>query len=122
MKKHLKYLLSLLLVFGLTVNDGILYSQSNSAEYYQFSNVIFSSETTTKGSKVYVFNPVSSQKTSFPVLLTFLEFKEISTLQIRVLLKIQTLLYQKVRSNTALYIFINEIITSRNYFESLYIA
>ncbi len=122
MKKHLKYLLSLLLVFGLTVNDGILYSQSNSAEYYQFSNVIFSSETTTKGSKVYLFNQVSPQKTSFPVLLTFLEFKAINTLQIRVIQKIQTLLYQKIRSITSQYIFVNEIIFSKNSSESLYIA
>jgi len=104
------------------INDGILYSQSNSVDYYQFSNVILPRETKTKGSKVYVFNPVSPKKNLFPVLLAFLEFKAIDTLQIRVLLKKQTLLYQKVCSVNAQYIFINELITSKNFSESLYTA
>jgi hypothetical protein len=105
------------------VNDGTLDSQSNSADYYQFSNVIPRRELNSKGSKLYVFNQInSSEKTSFLFQLAYLQFQDIFSLQIPVLLKLQTLLYQKVSSFASQYIFINEMITSRNSYKSLYIA
>jgi hypothetical protein len=123
LKKHLKYLISLFLVFGLMVIDCDLYSQSNSAAYYQFSNVILRKESNNKVAKLYVFNQAhSSGKTSFPILLAYLQFQDSYSLQIQILFKIRTLLYQEVRSITAQYIFINEMIISRNAFISLYIA
>lgn len=123
MAKYLKYLLSLFLAFGLMVNDGALDSPSNSADYYQFSNVILRRELNLKGSKLYVFHQInSSEKTAFLFQLAYLQFQDIFSLQIPVLLKLQTQLYQKVRSFTSQYIFINEMITSRNSYKSLYTA
>lgn len=123
MAKYLKYLLSLFLAFGLMVNDGTLNSPSNSAYYYQFSNVILRRELNYKGSKLYVFHQVNSaEKTAFLFQLAFLQFQDVFSLQIPVLLKLQTLLYQKVRSFASQYIFINEMITSRNSYKSLYTA
>ena len=123
MKKYLKYLISLFLAFGLMVNDGALNSQSNSADYYQFSNVILRRELNYKGSKLYVFNQINpSEKKSFLFHLAYLQFQDVFSLQIPVLLKLQTLLYQKVRSFASQYIFINEMITSRNSYKSLYTA
>ena len=123
MTKHLKYLISLFLAFGLMVNDGTLNSSSNSADYYQFSNAILRSEFNYKGSKLYAFNKInSSEKTPFLFQLAFLQFKDVYGLQIKALLKLQTLLYQKVSSFTAQHIFINEMITSRNSYKSLYTA
>lgn len=105
------------------VNDGTLNSSSNSAAYYQFSNAILRSELNYKGSKLYAFNQInSSEKTPFLFQLAFLQFKDIYGLQIKALLKLQTLLYQKVSSFTAQHIFINEMITSRNSSKSLYKA
>lgn len=105
------------------VNDCALYSQSNSVDYYQFSNVILSSESINKDSELYVFGQVNSPKrTSFPILFACLEFQDIYSFQIRVLLKTRTLLYQEVSSITDQSIFINEMITSRNSYKSLYIA
>ncbi|MDI5948903.1 hypothetical protein [Flavobacterium yafengii] len=123
MTKYLKYLLSLFLAFGLMVNDGALDSPSNSADYYQFSNVILRRELNSKDSKLYVFHQVNSaKKTAFLFQLAYLQFQDIFSLQIPVLLKSQTLLYQKVRSFASQYIFINEMITSRNSYKSLYTA
>ncbi|MFV8332672.1 hypothetical protein [Flavobacterium sp. GSP14] len=123
MTKHLKYLISLFLAFGLIVNDGTLNYPSNSADYYQFSNAILRSELNYKGSKLYAFNKInSSEKTPFLFQLAFLQFKDVYGLQIKALLKLQTLLYQNVSSFTAQHIFINEMITSRNSSKSLYKA
>ncbi|RTZ02763.1 hypothetical protein EKM02_01555 [Flavobacterium sp. RSP49] len=58
MTKNLKYLIFLFLAFGLMVNDGALDSQSNSADYYQFSNVILRRELNCKRSKLYVFHQI----------------------------------------------------------------
>ena len=123
MKKYLKYLISLFLVFGQMVNDCDLYSQSDSVDYYQFSNVISRSESINRDSELYVFGQVNSpKKTSFPILFACLEFQDIHSFQIPVLLKTRTLLYQEVSSITTQSIFINEMITSRNSYKSLYIV
>lgn len=123
MKKYLKYLISLFLVFGQMVNDCDLYSQSDSVDYYQFSNVISRSESINRDSELYVFGQVNSpKKTSFPILFACLEFQDIHSFQIPVLLKKRTLLYQEVSSITTQSIFINEMITSRNSYKSLYIV
>ncbi len=123
MTKYLKYLLSLFLAFGLMANDGTLDSQSNSVEYYQFSSVILRRELNYKGSKLYMFNPINSvEKTSFLFQLAYLQFQDSYSLQIPVLLQLQTLLYQKVSSFAMQHIFINEMITSRNSYKSLYTA
>lgn len=123
MKKHIKYLISLFLVFGLVANDCTLYSQSNSADYYQFSNVILRTELNTRGAELYVFDQVNSFKnTTFPILFSYLQFKDFFGLQVKVLLKTQTLLYQEVSSIMSYNIFINELITSKNSCKSLYIA
>jgi hypothetical protein len=121
--KYSKYLISLFLVFSLMVNDCTIDSRSNSVDYYQYSNVILSRELNYRDSKLYVFNESSSSKvTSFLILLAYLSFKDVYSLQIRVLLKLRTLLYQKVRSFVAQHLFINEMIASKNFCKSLYIA
>ncbi|WP_124019522.1 hypothetical protein [Flavobacterium laiguense] len=123
MIKYSKYLISLFLVFSLMVNDCTIDSQSNSVDYYQYSNVILRRELDYVDFKLYVFNQFnSSKKASFPILLTYLEFAAVYSLQIRVLLKSRTLLYQKVSSFVAQQLFINEMIASNNSCESLYIA
>jgi hypothetical protein len=105
------------------VNDGALNSPSNSADYYQFSNVILRRELNYKGSKLYAFNQINPvEKTPFLFQLAFLQFQDIYSLQIPVVLKLQTLLYQKVSLFAMQHIFINEMITSRNSYKSLYTA
>jgi hypothetical protein len=125
--KYSKYLISLFLVFSLTVNDCTTdsrsNSRSNSVDYYQYSNIILSRELNYTDSKLYVFNQFNSSKNaSFPFLLTYVNFKDVYSLEIQVLLKLRTLLYQKVSSFVAQHIFVNEMIASKNSCNSLYIA
>ena len=123
MKKNIKYLLSLFLVFGLVVTDCSLYSQSNSADYYQFSNVILRTELNRKDCELYVFKQVNqSKKITFPILFAHLKFKDFYSLQVKVLFKTQTKLYQEVSSIMSQNIFVNELITSKKSYKSLYIA
>jgi hypothetical protein len=121
--KYLKYLISLFLAFGLMANDGVLDSRSNSADYYQFSNAIACRQLGYSRSKLYVFNQTNaSEKTAFPILITYLQFAVIYSLQIKVLVKLRAQFYQKVSSFIMHRLFINEMITSRNSLNSLYIA
>ena len=105
------------------VNDCDLYSQSNSVDYYQFSNVILRGESNNNSFPLYQFDLVnSSNTTSSPILFACLKFKDIYSLQILVLLKTQKLLHQEVSSTISQYIFINEMITSIITYKNLYIA
>ena len=105
------------------VNDGTLDYPSNSADYYQFSNVIRRAELNYKRSKLYVFHQVNlPEKTLFLFQLAFLQFQDRYSLQIPILVKLQTLLHQKVRLFAMQHIFINEMIISQNPFKSLYTA
>lgn len=105
------------------VNDGTFDIPSYSADYYQFSNVISRGELNYKRSKIYVSHQIKlSEKTSFLFQFTFLQFRDKYRLQIPILLKVQTLLHQKVRLFAMQHIFINEMVTFRNSFKNLYTA
>lgn len=120
--KQLKYLIALFLAFGLMVNDGTLETRSNAVEYYQFSNAIVSSEWKTSSSKLYIFNQATAVKTAISIPFTYLQFVAIYSLQIKVLVKLRAQLYQKASSFIMQHHFLNEIITSTNSLNSLYIA
>lgn len=103
--------------------DGILDSQSKSADYYQSSCVILKTELDFRNSRLYTFSQfVSRIKSSFLIPVKFLEFSVVFSLQIRVFQKGQTLLHQKINSFIRQSVFVNEIITSNNNRKSLYNA
>lgn len=105
------------------VNDGVLNSQSNSAEYYQVSYVKTRNEFSQKDSKSYQFKQKpSSEKIVTSILFTHLKFKDLYTLQTQVLLKLRIVLYQNISIVKAQHTFLSKIITSSNNFSNLYIA
>lgn len=104
------------------VNDGALETRSNQVEYYQFSNAIFSIEWKISRSKLYVYNQATVVKTVISILFTYLQFAAIYNLQIKLLVKLRAQLYQKASSFIIQHLFINEMITSTNSLNSLYIA
>ena len=110
--KHLKYLIVLFLAFGLMVNDGTLESQSNSVEYYQFSNEIISNEWSFSRYKLYAFNQINAVKKAISIPFTYLQFAASYSLEIKVLIKLRVQLYQKISSFIMQHLFINETITS----------
>lgn len=104
-------------------NDGILYSQSRSAEYYESSFVVLRRELNLKSSRLYKFGQVTSwEKTRFSIVLKLLKNENIFTSQIKKLLKLQNLLHQKLTSFINQSVFINEIIISNHFGKSLYNA
>ncbi|RED24633.1 hypothetical protein BD847_1366 [Flavobacterium cutihirudinis] len=123
MNKQLKYLIALFLTFVVIAGDGTLYSQSKSAEYYESSFVVLRRELNLKSSRLYKFGQVVSRnETEFSIVLNFLKTKNVFTLQIKKLLKLQNLLHQKLTSFINQSVFINEIITSKHFGKSLYNA
>jgi hypothetical protein len=103
--------------------DGTLVSQSKTADYYQSSCVIARRELDLKKSRLYVFNQFVSQvKTPFLIPLKYLELRQIYDFQVRVFLKWITLLHQNINSFLRQFVFIHEIITSNNFYKSLYSA
>jgi len=122
MNKYVKYLLSLFLVFTLIANEGALDSQAKSADYYQSSFVILKRELDFKNSRLYVFGLISRVQTSFSIPVLLLEFSAVYSFQIRVLLKLRTLLYQHINSFIKQSVFVNELLTSNNLYKSLYSA
>lgn len=105
------------------VNDGILHSQTNSAEYYQVSYVKSRNEFDNKDSKSYVFHQIhSSKRIAFPILFAHLKHQDIYSIQTRILLKLQDLLYQNISSAKALEVFLSKTIASSNHYSNLYIA
>ena len=123
MNKYLKYLLSLFLAFVLIANDGTLDSQAKSADYYQSSFVILKRELDFKDSRLYVLGQLIPRvQVSFPIPLLLLGFSTVCSFQIRVLLKLRTLLYRYINSFIKQAVFVNELLTSNNLYKSLYSA
>ena len=104
-------------------NDGILYSQSRSVEYYESSFVVLRRELNLKSSRLYQFGQVVSwNQIRFSIVLNFLNVEKVFTFQIKKLLKLQNLLCQKLASFINQSVFISEIINSKHFSKGLYSA
>ncbi|MBS7256290.1 hypothetical protein [Flavobacterium branchiicola] len=123
MKNHLKYLISLFVALVVMAGDGILYSQSNSPEYYQSSFVISRKEIDLKSLRVYVFNRKKLvEKFSFLRFLKCLKIEKIVCFQTTILLQLFKNLQYDINEFISQWVFVNEIITSGNFKKSLDIA
>lgn len=104
-------------------NDGMIDSQSNSAEYYQVSYVKTRNEFSHASSKLYRFNQINaSKRIALPILFAHQKLKDVYCIQTRILLKLQLGLYQNMSALKALHVFLRKIITSSNHYSNLYIA
>lgn len=123
MVKYIKYLISFLLIFGLTVNECSIYSQTNSANYQQVSYVSTRKEYTHKHSEFYVHTgQILSEKVLFIALNIYCNLRDNYSTQIQIILKLRNELYQMINSMKAQHVFLKKIITSSNHYSSLYIA
>ncbi|TDO84167.1 hypothetical protein EV143_101612 [Flavobacterium chryseum] len=123
MNKYLKYLIYLFLTFVVIANDGTLFPQSKSADYYQSSFVIVKRELDFKKSRLYVFNRfVRRLKIAFSIPVNYLDFKKVLDFQMRVIQKLQNILHQNIDSFIRQSCFMNEILNSNNFYKSLYSA
>lgn len=123
MNKYLKYFLSLILVFAMIANDGVLDSQSKSADYYQSSFVITKRELDFKAFRLYKYNSFTSRvKRLFSIVLNYLNDEDVLNFQINMVFKFRKVLHQKISSFIKQSVFVNEIITSNNFKTGLYRA
>lgn len=104
-------------------SDGVLDSQSKSADYYQSSFVVLRSELDFANSWFYIFKSLkSAKKTSFLIPVIYLQLKSIFSFQIQIVLRFQKLLYQNLISFINQSVFVNEVINSKHLYKSLYSA
>lgn len=123
MNKYLKYLLSLFLVFAMIANDTALDSHSKSTDYYQSSYLITRRELDFIAFRLYKFNQLRSrEKTIFSIVLNYLNVEDVFSFQINIVFKLRKVLHQKINSFINQSVFVNEIITSNNFYKSLYTA
>jgi len=122
LRKHIKYLISFLLIFGLTVNECSIYSQINFSNYYQVSFVNTRKELSYKYSDLYVYGRQLLTEKIFVRLISFLNLREVYSTKITGILNIQIERYQKISSIIARYIFLNKKFVSSNQYAGLYIA
>lgn len=122
MRKYIKYLISFLLIFGLTVNDGYMFSQTNSSKYYQVLQISTRKEFRHKYSELYVYGSQLLTERIFVALISYLKLRDIYGVEVRRVLKLQIERYQKISSIVAQHIFLHKKIISGNPYSRLYIA
>lgn len=122
MTKYIKYLISFLLIFGLTVNECSIYSQTNSTNPQAlFLNT--RKNFNYKRSKLYVYSGhILSKKILSFTYTKYCTLKDTFSIQVQVIFKLQTDIYQKTSSRKALHVFLGKIITSSDHYSNLYIA
>lgn len=118
----MKYLISFLLIFGLTVNECSIYSRVNSANYHQVSYINTRNEFSHKYSELYVYGRKILSKKAFIALISYRNLRDVYSTKIQTILKLRFELYQMINSMIVQHVFLNKIITSSNQYSSLYIA
>ena len=122
LRGYIKYLISLLLIFSLTVKDGSILSQTNSSGYYQVLQINTRKGFRHKHSKLYLYGSQLLTKRIFVSLISYLKLRDIYSLLITRVLNLQIVRYQKISSIIARYVFLNKKFVSSNQYSSLYIA
>ena len=122
LKKYIKYLISFLLIFGLTVNECSIYSQINSSKYHQVAQANIRKEFSHKYSKLYVYGKQFLSEQIFVRLISYLNLRDVYSIQITEVLNLQIERFQKISLLIARYVFLNKKLVSSNQYPSLYIA
>lgn len=112
--KHIKYLISLLLIFCLTVNECSLSSQTNSTKYHQVTYVNTKNLFSNKFSKCYPYGRKNICEKIFLSLFFYINVTDVYNTQVSTILKLQNKIYEKINSIILQHIFLNKIITTNN--------
>lgn len=121
MIKNIKYLISLLLIFSLTVNEGIIYSPSSSINYYQTTEIFQSNEFVSEVG-TYIFGENYFHKNLFIFTLqSFIKHEIYFKQQVQIILKLQTIVCFNIDNfiSSALTLYKNT--NSKEAYASLYI-
>lgn len=123
MRTQLKYLISLLLILGLTVNEGIGYSQINSSNYHQSYKTSSLKKFSYKNTKLFTSkkNILLDSKIFIFFFTHFTLLKGLSK-QIQISFKLQLAVHQHINSIKIKQAFLRKKLTSSNSFPFTYIA
>ncbi len=123
MNTYIKYLISFLLVFGLTVNECSIYSQPNSADYQQVSHFNVEQNCNSKHSELHVYKTAVFSVKALPfVFITHRNLHDAYSAKVQTILKLRVLLHKRIHSIKQQHIFSHTTTTSSNHYSSLHIA
>ena len=120
MKKHLTYLISLLLLFGLTVNECGLYSKAQGVSYYHVAFVDYRKERNNGSSVLYVYGEQLPTKPFFITLVLFLDLHRVFSLKVKEVLKVYPEQYRKIHCLVTQSIFLTQQFISSIQISRLY--
>ena len=120
--KYIKYLISFFLIFGLTVTECSIYSQSQSATYYQVSYVHTKTDFRHKYSKLFTYGQQLFLENRCLTLISYRHLEDIYTSKILTVLKLQVPIYKGINAKLLQHIFLIKRIHSSSQYSSLYIA
>lgn len=104
-------------------NDCTLDSQPKSADYYQSSYVVLRKELNLKTLGLFAFTRAKLlSEISIPIFLKYLKVDQVCSFQSRLILRLQTQLYQHINSFIKQSVFVKETHISDHFYKSLYSA
>jgi len=120
--KILKYLIFPFLIFSLTVNEGLLYSQSATLNYYQTSEMVLRDKLKSDLSLYYLGKNYSNKSILLFFILSFIRILHYFSQQIRIILKLQTIVYFKVDDFVSRFIHLPISLNSKSASSNFYIV
>lgn len=123
MALHLKHLISLLLIVGLTINDGFGISQTNSSTYHQSYKTASLQRFSSKKVKHFTSKKnIVLNKEVFTFFFTHFTLLKSYSKRIQAVLKLQSTVYLQINSIKIQQSFLSKILTPSNTFPSIHIA
>lgn len=122
MTKNLKYLIFPFLIFSLIVNEGILYSQTSSINYYQTSEMVLRDKLKFDLGLYYFGKNYTNKSILHFFLLSFINILHYFSQQIRIILKLQTIVYFKIEDFVSRYTHLRISLNSKRAYSNLYIV
>ena len=120
--KYIKYLISVLLIFGLTVNECPLYSQSNTANSFKTSEIYLRNKLVSE-SRTYFFCKNYFYKSILLFFLhSFVKLQFYFSQKIQIILKLQTFVCFKIENLISTYLNLYKTSNSNRTYSSLYIG
>lgn len=122
MTKILKYLIFPFLIFSLTVNEGLLYSQSSSFNYCQTSEMVLRNKLESDLRLYYFGKKYSNNSILLFFLLPFIRIQYYFSQQIRIILKLQAVVYFNIDDFVSRFLHLRISLNSKRAYSNLYIV
>lgn len=122
-KKHIKYLISILLIVSLTISESYIHTTTNSVKYHQVScsNSRENKNDTNSRANTHLTETLPKKKRAI-ILTVDCNLQDVYSNQALIVLKKRRKLYKEIESIITDTIFLNKRLRSSNQYSSLYKA